>query len=369
MRRTSGRRSMSRLRAPSPTLKRITPYDPRYLAAPYQMSANENPYDITGELRGAIDEALAQVPLNRYPDPLAKELRDAIAAAYGLAPEQVMVGNGGDELLFNLVLAWGGPGRHALVIPPTFSSYAADAIATRTELSEIALLEDFSLDEQALLSRLAEGDIDLVFITSPNNPTGKCVDAAFIAEMLQESDALVVVDEAYGEFCDKTAFPLLADHENLAILHTLSKAYALAGVRLGYLLAAPSVTSELTKIRQPYSVSAVDQAIGRAVFAHRDDFAAQTARIVADRDRVFQALTEMPNVTAYPSEANFVLFRLSEAFEAEEAWQALYEKGILVRDFSRTPGLANCLRVTCGNPAESDAFLAALGAFLEGGAS
>ncbi len=360
---------MNRLRPASPNLADIMPYDPRYLAAPYQMSANENPYDITGELRAAIEAELARVPLNRYPDPLAKELRDAIAAAYGLAPEQAMVGNGGDELLFNLVLAWGGPERTVLTFPPTFSTYGASAKATNSRLIELPRRDDFSLDEEAVLELLEQGEVDIVFLTSPNNPTGECAESAFIERMLGATDALIVVDEAYGEFCEKTALPLLAEHENLAILHTFSKAYALAGVRLGYLLAAPSVIRELTKIRQPYSVSAVDQAIGRVVFAYREYFAAQTAQIVNDRERVFQALVEMPHVTPFPSDANFILFRLDEGFSAEGAWEALYREGILVRDFSQVAGLANCLRVTCGNPAETDAFLAVLRAYVEGGAS
>ncbi|WP_288071503.1 pyridoxal phosphate-dependent aminotransferase, partial [Adlercreutzia caecimuris] len=230
---------MNRVRAAAPQLAGLVPYDPKYLPAEAFLSANENPRDVDGELRELIGRRIAKVPLNRYPDPLAGGLRDMIAEANGLDRDHVLIGNGGDELLFNLALAWGGPGRTCLNFPPTFSVYAANARLTNTAVVDIARTEDFSIDEEAAFERLAAGDIDYVIVASPNNPTGLRCPQAFIERLLDATDALVMVDEAYFEFSRQTARPLLATHENLVILRTFSKAFSLAGVRLGYILANP----------------------------------------------------------------------------------------------------------------------------------
>ena len=359
---------MKAVRASAPQLAGVEPYDPKYLPARVLISANENPRGAAGELARAIAEEVARVPLNRYPDPLANDLRDMIAVANGLSREQVLVGNGGDELLFNLALAWGGPGRTYLDFPPTFSVYAANARLTNTQVETMARRADFSIDEQAACARLAQGDIDFTVVTSPNNPTGECVPAALVEALLDASDALVVVDEAYGEFAGQTVLPLLAEHENLLILRTFSKAYGLAGVRVGYVLGSPQVIRELVKVRQPYSVDAVSQAIARVVYANRAALARGVREIVSERGRLFEALRAKEGVTVYPSDANFLLVRFTGgAARAQAAWQALYDAGVLVRDFSHAPLLEGCLRVSVGAPEENDAFLAALREFLSRG--
>ena len=222
-----------------------------------------------------------------------------------------------------------------------------------------------------MLARVARGDIDFVVVTSPNNPTGSCAPLGFIERLLQATDALVVVDEAYCEFAGATALPLLEAHENLALLRTFSKAYALAGVRLGYILAHEGVVSELAKVRQPYSVDAVSQAIGRVVFENRAAFQPAIDAIVAERGRVTAALAAMDGVEPYPSDANWVLFRLegagsaTAAATAAAAWEYLYDQGVLVRDFSSVFMLEGCLRATIGTSEQNDALLAALERFLE----
>lgn len=352
---------MRRVRPAAPQLAGLEPYDPKYLPAEAFLSANENPCDVEAALRAEIVREIRRTALNRYPDPLANDLRDLIAEANGLDRDQVLVGNGGDELLFDLALAWGGPGRTFLNLPPTFSVYATNAQLTNTRVVEVARRADFSLDEEAVLARVAAGDIDYVIVTSPNNPTGERAPEDFVLRLLDATDALVVVDEAYFEFSRQTVRPLLSTHENLVILRTFSKAFSLAGVRLGYILANPAVIREFVKVRQPYSVDAVSQAVGEVVFEHRARFEPGIREIIEERGRVAEALRATPGIVPFPSDSNWILLRMEDA---GEAWEYLYEHGVLVRDFSATPLLEGCLRVTMGTPEQNDRFISLLRAFV-----
>lgn len=354
---------MRRVRPAAPQLAGLEPYDPKYLPAEAFLSANENPCDVEAALRAEIVREIRRTALNRYPDPLANDLRDLIAEANGLDRDQVLVGNGGDELLFDLALAWGGPGRTFLNLPPTFSVYATNAQLTNTRIVEVARRADFSLDEEAVLARVAAGDIDYVIVTSPNNPTGERAPEDFVLRLLDATDALVVVDEAYFEFSRRTLRPYLESHENLLILRTFSKAFSLAGVRVGYVLGHAHVIHELVKVRQPYSVDALSQAAARVVFANRATFEPGIAAIIEERERLMRGLLTLPGVTPFPSEANYILFRMEGA---DAAWAFLYERGVLVRDFSHAPLLEGCLRVTVGTPEQNDGFLAALRDFIMG---
>ena len=348
---------MNSVRASAPQLADVTPYDPKYLPAEAYLSANENPSDVAAEIRQEVKRELNKVQFNRYPDPLANELRDMIAEANGLDRDQVLMGNGGDELLFNIALCWGGPGRKFLNMPPTFSVYENNAQLTNTEVVNIPRRDDYSIDEEAVLARVAEGDIDYVIVTSPNNPTGDLASDAFVLKLLDATDALVLVDEAYFEFSRGTMRPYLAQHKNLLILRTFSKAFSLAGVRMGYLLGNAEVIREFLKVRQPYSVESVSQAIARVVYRNRAKFEHGIMQIIDERTRVYQALCEIDGVTAYPSHANYILFHVEGA---DVVWQKLYDQGILVRDFSHAPLMEMCLRVSIGSPEENDRFLNAL---------
>lgn len=348
---------MNQVRPAAPQLADIEPYDPKYIPAEVMISANENAADVPFELRREIEREVRKVAFNRYPDPLANDLRDLIAEANGLDRDQVLMGNGGDELLFGMALAWGGPGRTFLNMPPTFSVYKNNAQLTNTTIVDIPRLPDFSIDEDAVIARLAQGDIDFTIVTSPNNPSGNLVDPAFVKRMCEASDALVMVDEAYFEFSRHTARPLLGSYENLVILRTFSKAFSMAGVRMGYLLGSERVLREFKKVRQPYSVDAVSQAIARVVYANRAEFEKGIDLIIEERARLFDALGAMEGVTVYPSAANYILFRLAPAYDAGKVWQQLLDAGVLIRDFSRAPGLENCLRVSVGAPEENTRFL------------
>ena len=351
------------VRASAPQLAGVEPYDPKYLPADVMISANENPADVPAAIRTQIEEEVRKVAFNRYPDPLANELRDMIAQANGLKRDNVIIGNGGDELLFNLALAYGGPGRKLLNVPPTFSVYAYNANLTNTEVVDIVRNDDFSIKEDEVVARLAEGDIDYAVFTSPNNPTANLVSESFVRRALEASDALIMVDEAYFEFAGETVLPLLAEYDNLVILRTFSKAYSLAGVRIGYLLANECVIDEFKKVRQPYSVDAVSQAIARVVYANRAYFEQGARSIVEERERLVPQLASIAGVEVFPSSSNYVLVRIDDA---SLVWDELFAAGVLVRDFSRSAYLDNCLRISVGTREENDRLLETLRSIVEG---
>ncbi|MDR2672652.1 MAG: histidinol-phosphate transaminase [Coriobacteriales bacterium] len=373
-----------RVRQPSPRIQSLEPYDPKYLEARISLNANENPYGIPASALTALREQVSPALLSRYPDPLAKRLRAQLAQKHGVPAECILLGNGGDELLFDICLAYGGPTRKLLVAPPTFSVYSIDAALTETQLVEVRRLESavvssdrafesrtltFEVSEQEVLAVVSAGDSDIVMLASPNNPTGDCLSLEFIQRLLAATDAVVLIDHAYIEFADKSynAEVLLSQHKNLAILRTFSKAYALAGMRIGYLLASEEITHELLKVRQPYSVDSLAALAALTVLAEQTAIDDTIARIVAERERMYTALSRNAGLLVVPSQANYLLFRTAWA---HELWQHLYERhGILIRDLSRTPGLSDCLRVSIGQPAENDEFLNALSVFKDNGGS
>jgi histidinol-phosphate aminotransferase len=346
------------LRPPRPELESLVPYEAKDVRADVMLASNENPLNLPGELLEKLADLAARIPYNRYPDPLSNALREKIAEANGLEAGNVLVGNGGDELIFDLLLAWGGPGRTMIDLPPTFTMYSLDAEMTGTGVVRIPRREDFSIDGDALLERLKPGDIDIVVIANPNNPTGTLAAETLLIDVLNATDALVLVDEAYFEFSRHTMRPHMSRHKNLVILRTFSKAFSLAGLRAGYLLAHEDVILELTKVRQPYSVNRFTQVAAALVFRERPVFEAGISQLLRQRDMLVCGLSELPEVTIFPSEANFVLFKVPHA---SAVWRdLLHEHSVLVRDFSRAPGLEDCLRVSVGTEEEVVRFLEAM---------
>lgn len=354
---------MDRVRRSNERLDGLIPYDARNIPVEVFLSANENPEDVPAGIKKEIIEQLEALPFNRYPDPLAHDLREIIAQANGLEPGNVLLGNGGDEHLFNIFLAYGGPGRKFLNVPPTFSVYEANARLTGTEVVNIPRKADYSIDEEAVFERVAQGDIDLVIIASPNNPTGELAPETFLTQLLEATDALVLVDEAYFEFSRQTMRPYMMNHKNLLILRTFSKAFSLAGARMGYFLGDADVICEFLKVRQPYSVDALSQKVAEVVFKNRAQFERGMEAIIAARSVLFEKLSHMEGVLVYPSDSNYILFRVAEA---HEVWQRLLdEHSVLIRDFSSSAYLKDCLRVTVGSEEENGRFLAALKNVLE----
>ena len=350
---------MKEVRDSAPALRAMVPYDPKYMKSETLLSANESPLDMPDEVRDSILERIGALDFNRYPDPLANKLRSAIASWQGVKVANVLCGNGGDELLFDIFAAWGGPNRKVLNFPPTFSVYETNAALTGTTVVNMPREgDDWHIDVDRACERVGQGDIDIVVLTSPNNPTGLSTPIEGIRRILDASDALVLVDEAYGEFCEQSAKDLLEEYENLLILHTFSKAYRAAGVRLGYFLGSQKVITEFKKVRQPYSVDAISQIVGEEIVAHRALFDTSIEQAKENRRLLARELGAIEKVTVYGSDANFIMFKC--AF-ANRVWSEMNERfSVLVRNVSSDPRLAGCLRVTVGTAEENERFIAAL---------
>lgn len=342
-----------------PALAGFEPYDPAFSPCNINLSANENTHPLPPKLAKRVERVLVSTPLNRYPDPMANELRDELASWHGVKRDNVMVGNGGDEVLFNLLFAFGGPGRRLVVAPPCFEEYKNFANMCETEVVEVwRNATDYSLDVDALVS--AARDAALVMITSPNNPTGDLVPAEVVRRLLDKTDALVLLDEAYVEFAGKDASLVswVPENPKLMVLRTLSKAFAMAGLRCGYLVANEAVVDVLASIRQIYSEDVLAQAVATAAVGMRDELIPTVQNIVAEREWLTQELAGIPRVTQWPSKANFLLVRVPNAAKVRVRLRDEYS--ILVRDFSYAPGLADCLRITVGTHQENERVLLAL---------
>ena len=343
-------------------LRGLSPYGAPQLDVPIRLNTNENPYpppaELVDDLRRSVGDAA--VSLNRYPDREATELRAELAAylGHGLSTDQLWAANGSNEILQQLLMAFGGPGRSAIGFVPSYSMHQLIARATGTGWRATLRQDDFSLDVATARREVAAHRPDIVFLCSPNNPTGTALDPAVLDAVLDEAPGMVVVDEAYAEFSHQpTLLPKLAGHPRLVVTRTMSKAFAFAGARVGYLAADSAVVDALRLVRLPYHLSALTQAAALAALRHADATLAQVAQLRADRDRLVVALREL-GLAGVDSDANFVMFG---RFEDQAAvWQQLLDHGILVRDV----GLPGWLRVSVGTTAECDEFLAAMGKVL-----
>jgi histidinol-phosphate aminotransferase len=299
-------------------------------------------------------QVLREVEVNRYPDPKATRLRTALAATDGVPPGQLVLGNGSDELIQLLLLAIGAPGAAVLAPVPTFSMYELIARAQGLRFEGVPLGPRFEPDLPGLVEAIEGTRPRAVFLASPNNPTGGVFSEAEIVKVLSVAAGLVIVDEAYGSYAGRTMVSHLVDQERLVILRTLSK-IGMAGLRVGYLVAHPSLAAELEKVRLPFNLNAYSQAAAIALLAHQDWIEARVHEVIRERARVAGGLAGLPGVEAFPSEANFILFRTVHASDA--VFDALLAERILVRNLGGAPGLENCLRVTIGTTEENDRFM------------
>jgi histidinol-phosphate aminotransferase len=341
-----------------PDLRGLSPYGAPQLDVPIRLNTNENPYpppaELVDDLRAAVGEVAAT--LNRYPDREATALRAALAGylGHGVTVEQVWAANGSNEILQQLLMAFGGTGRTALGFVPSYTMHRLIALATGTKWVSEYRRDDFSLEPDRAASDVRAQQPDIVFLCSPNNPTGTALDPAVVDAVIEVAPGMVVVDEAYAEFSHApTLLPLLAGHPRLVITRTMSKAFAFAGARVGYLAADPAVTDALRLVRLPYHLSGLTQAAALAALRHADATLAQVAALRSDRDRLVAELRAL-SFDVVDSDANFVLFGRFD--DQRIAWQELLDQGILVRDV----GLDGWLRVSVGTATECDAFLAAV---------
>jgi histidinol-phosphate aminotransferase len=348
-----------------PELRGRTPYGAPQLAVKYQLNTNENPHPLPEALLADLQVALAEAArgLNRYPDRDATALRADLAtyltrtSGRPVEPAQVWAANGSNEVLQQVLQTFGGAGRTALGFTPSYSMHPLITAATGGAWVDGHRRADFTIDVQAATAQVREIEPDVVFVTSPNNPTGTAVDLDTIAALYEATDGVLVVDEAYAEFArpgTPSALSLLPGRARLVVSRTMSKAFGMAGLRLGYLAADPAVVDALQLVRLPYHLSALTQAAARAALAHTEQLLATVDAVKTERDRIVAALPGL-GLTSVPSDANFVLF--GRFVDAPAAWQALLDRDVLVRDV----GLPGWLRVTAGTPEETAAFLTALG--------
>jgi histidinol-phosphate aminotransferase len=333
-------------------------YHSPQVAAKVRLNTNEAPEPPPAAFVAELQAALAGIEWHRYPDRSATALRQAIAEAHGTDAARVFAANGSNEVLQTLLLAYGGPGRRALVFEPTYALHGHIARLTATEVVEAERGEDFTLDPEAVTAAIAEAQPAVTFLCSPNNPTGMLEPAEVVAAAVAAAPGLVVVDEAYGQFAPRSHVADVTDAGRLVVVRTFSKTWSMAAVRLGYCIAPAPVVETLQKVCLPYHLDAVKQVAGRLALRHEEAMRARVAALVEERGRLAAALAELP-VATWPSHANFILFR-PLGRDGHEVWRALLERSVLVRDCSGWPRLAGCLRVTVGTAEENDAFLAAL---------
>ena len=323
-----------------------------------RLNTNESPLAPPAAWLDALQAEVASIRWNRYPDRHATGLRAALAELHGVGAEQIFCANGSNEVLQSLCLAYGGPGRSVAVFEPTYALHAHIAHLTGTAVAEGQRRADFSLDLDVVRDVIEGHRPAITFLCSPNNPTGIAEDPAAVRAVLGAAPGLVVVDEAYGQFADWSALTLIDDGTPLVVTRTFSKTWSMAAARLGYLVGPAPVVAALERVALPYHLDAVKQAAGRLAVRFVGEMEERVGLIVRERHRLLAALARLP-VTAWPSQANFVLFR-PEHRKGIEVWQGLLERSVLVRDTSSWPRLADCLRVTIGTPEENDAFLVAL---------
>ena len=326
-----------------------------------RLNTNESPFPPPPGFVEAVAEAVRGVDWNRYPDRSATRLRAALAQRCGVTPGQVFAANGSNEVLQSLLLAYGGAGRSVAVFEPTYAMYSQIARTTGTRLLKGRRSTDFSLDSGTARRLVLGEQPDMVILCSPNNPTGTPAADGLVAD-LEEAvgtyGGLLLVDEAYGEFAHGSAADLVSEDRSLVVSRTFSKTWAMAGARLGYLIAPTWFVAELEKVALPYHLDALKLEIGVLALDYADEMLDRVQSLVAERDRVAHELARLP-VTTWPSAANFILLR-PESRPGVEVWQDLVDRSVLVRDFTTMPGLDGCLRVTIGSRVENETFLDAL---------
>jgi len=341
-------------------IRELAPYHVPDSSGMIKLDAMENPYRWPEDLHGEWLGMLADIAVNRYPDPQARVVQQKLRAVMNIPPAMdVMFGNGSDELIQIIALALSAPGRVLLAPEPTFAMYRMIALFTGMQFVGVPLRDDFGLDASAMLLAIEQHQPAVVFLAYPNNPTGNLFDRTQIDAIIQASPGLVVIDEAYHAFAGDSYMPQLGSSDNLVVMRTLSK-MGLAGLRLGLLAGPPAWLREFEKVRLPYNINVLTQASVAFALDHVDVFDAQTAAIRAGREQVMNALQHIDGVRPFPSRANFILFRVPSG-RATPIFEGLKRAGILIKNLHRAASpLAECLRVTIGTPEENTRFLTSL---------
>lgn len=338
-----------------PEVLAMSAYHVADAAGMVKLDAMENPYRLPEPVARELAHVLAGVRLNRYPEPNAPRLCELIRRKMNVpAGMEILLGNGSDELIQLLAIALARPGATLMYPAPTFVVYSMSATFTGMRAVPVPLREDFSLDADAFIARMRAEAPALVFLAYPNNPTGVLYPEADVLRIIEAAPGLVVIDEAYHVFAGKTFMGALPKHRNLIVLRTVSK-LGLAGIRLGYLAGHPEWVRELNKVRPPYNINVLTEAVAMFMLEHLDVLESQAAEIRAERAKLHHGLSALRGVTVFPSAANFFLIRVADA---PCTYEGLRRRGVLVRNLH--PGIPGCLRVTVGTPDENRILLNAL---------
>jgi histidinol-phosphate/aromatic aminotransferase/cobyric acid decarboxylase-like protein len=386
---------MDPLRHVKPAVRALAPYTLALREAPVKINQNENPWDLPKAVRRRVLAKALDRPWSRYPDFDPKDLLEALARFSGWRADGILAGNGSNEMIEALLLVTVSPGTKVVIPEPTFTLYALMTTILGGEPVRVALssrgapswtgdegsavsapagpsgpvkqgplgVTGLAYDIEALLKARRESQAPVTIVCSPNNPTGSSLSLAEVERLCEAGDGLVAIDEAYHEFSGLSVVPLLERHPNLVVLRTFSKAMALAGLRVGYLLASPDLVREVNKARLPYNLNFVSQAAATAALQEKDALAGLVHRLVAEKQRLLARLADVPGVRPWPSDANFFLLECLAA-PAKAVFAGLLRRGVLVRDVTSYPMLSRCLRVSVGSREENDAFLHALGTAL-----
>ncbi len=339
-------------------LSALEGYHSPQVEVPVRLNTNEAPDEPPQAFREALAAAIAEVRWNRYPDRSATALREAIASLHDVDPSMIFAANGSNEVLQTILLTFAGPGRTVATFEPTYQLHAHIARLSGATVVEGERGDGFVLDLDEVRRVVHTANPSVTFLCSPNNPTGVVDSQSDVRGVIDMAPGLVVVDEAYGQFSTWTAQSLVTDDNSVAVVRTFSKTWSMAAGRLGYVIAPAWMVDELEKVVLPYHLDAVKQVAGVLATGYVDEMNARVQRIVAERDRLMTALSNLP-IDVFPSGANFVLFR-PHVQTGRAVWQGLLDRGVLVRDCSGWPRLTDCLRVTIGTPDENRIFFESL---------
>jgi histidinol-phosphate aminotransferase len=366
-------------------LKKLKPITEPFHAYEVRLNTNESPFDFPPELKELALKRLAETDFNRYSGEYIERFRQALASYHNVDPDRIAIANGMDEMIRLCVRAY-GIGAKAVAHVPTFESYEMSAIAEGVPFVGVPLLEGFKLDVPRLIEEATtfegshaedQGIPGILFLCNPNNPTGNAFPMEEIESIVKASKMVVAIDEAYWDFGNPDALYMLDKYDHVIIMRTFSKAFGLAGIRLGYAITTPEIVSELSKVRQIFNVNSLSVTVAQ-VALENDDYKKEFVEfVIEERERMFEALSKIKGVQPFPSDTNFMLFRtekpaeevlakLAEPLTDDKDQSSPKKRGIGVRNYSDRPSLENCLRVTIGRKEENDLFVERLREIMEG---
>ncbi len=335
-------------------IKGLQAYQVESLDEGTKLHANENPYPPSPELLKKIFQRLDKLELNRYPDPDCRNLKQAIAKTTGALPEQIIIGNGSDELIQYMMQVLCDEGDAIAFPDPTFAMYGITAQCLGLNPASFPLNDSWDFEAGSALKVLAEHKARIVFISYPNNPTGNCFSGQEIQQVIEQFEGIVVLDEAYHDFSGKSFLNQMEKHNNLVILRSLSK-IGLAGLRIGFGIFPVTLAEQVNKVRLPYNSNSISQWVATELLNDFSHMKNQIHSILEERNRLMDELSKLPTITVYPSNSNFILFQAPEG--GEKLFNHLKKNGTLLRNLNSHPRLKNCLRVTIGTKQENDQFL------------